>query len=75
MLSPNLIHRAAYKVATLPLKAAGVMGAVAEWFLVALTAAAEAEWFFFGNNAAVRQRDFSLGALYFGGSIGNDSNF
>jgi len=36
------------------LKAAGVMGAVAEWFFVALTATAEAERFFFGNNAAVR---------------------
>ena len=51
------------------------MGAVTKRFFVALTAAAEAEGFFFGNNAAVRQRDFSPGALYFGGSIGNDYDF
>jgi len=57
------------------LKAAGVVGAIAERFLIALTAAAEAEWFFFGNNAAVRKSDFSPVALYFGGSIGNDYNF
>ena len=51
------------------------MGAVAERFFVALTTAAEAERFFFGNNAAVRQSDFSLSALYFSGSVGNDYNF
>jgi len=63
------------KLTSSALKAAGVVGAVAERFFVALTTAAEAERFFFGNNTAVRQRDFSPGALYFGGSIGNDYDF
>lgn len=74
-LRPSSKYTQRKSVTSLPLKAAGVMGAVTERLLIALTATAETERFFFGNNAAVRQRDFSLGTLYLGGSIGNDYNF
>ena len=51
------------------------MGAVAEWFFVALTATAEAERFFFDYDQPVSQSDFGFSAFNPGGSIGNDSNF
>lgn len=75
MAADHEIQRAAQKLNTSALKAAGIVGAVTKWFVIAIAAAAEAERFFLCNNAAVWKCDFSLGALYFSRTIGNDCNF